>query len=199
MSDIKQYLIKDETLNAMAEAIRTKTGKIKNLTPDEMIFEISEISVEHCSVNVSSDIQYITENTVDTFPRLETSIKNYDNSYTLSGSWKFNERLGASGWGYRDTNDYESLNFKSVQNNSTTEETFIGMRIAYAGNYYHVLQYRTIEGSNKVVYAWFDNYLNTGISPNSWGNDLSKTIVFENPITVSASFYRWFIENATQL
>lgn len=192
----KQYLIKDETLNAIAGAIRIKTGKIKKLTPDEMISEISGISLEHCSVNISSDTQNIVENTIIS-PETETSVKNYDNSYTLSGSWKFNDRLGASGWGYIDTNGYESLNFKSVQNDSITEEAFIGMRIAYASNYYHVLQYRTTGGSNRIVYAWFDNYLNTGISSNSWGNDLSKTIVFENPITVSANFYRWFIENAT--
>lgn len=95
------------------------------------------------------------------------------NEYVLSGIWVFNKTIALP-----NARTAQSITFRSGGN------SFKNIDPNPSTMYYHYTD------SNNMVIVY------TG-DPANWGYDRYRLIIFDEPQTVSAEFYEWFIDNAT--
>lgn len=98
-------------------------------------------------------------------------------SYVVEGTWRFNSTPSLSGGSRSQTLTNTYIISANFLREAITKITVSSSGISY-----------TINGS-----------MTGDMYTTSWSNDKARYIFFESPVTLSASFYEWFTDNASQL
>lgn len=98
-------------------------------------------------------------------------------SYVVEGTWRFNSTPSLSGGSRSQTLTNTYIISADFLREAITKITVSSSGISY-----------TINGS-----------MTGDMYTTSWSNDKARYIFFESPVTLSASFYEWFTDNASQL
>lgn len=117
------YIIQDSTLNAIGDAIRSKTGKSDSLSPAQMVDEINNLSAEE--IIRSADIpEYVKKEALRVANKVE-SVRESDSIVFLAMS--DNHHYGAQ----KDSDQYPSAD--GIQNNETNLHAAMAAKtLAYA-------------------------------------------------------------------
>lgn len=82
-----EYIIQETTLKNIADAIRIKTGNSNQLSPSQMVSEISSISTSQNGDSSESNIFYMSEQTTVNEPSQGTFVTLISNNSEIATNW----------------------------------------------------------------------------------------------------------------